>query len=381
MDKLTNTQRYVILAIAVILIGGAIYYLNGMKAHPGGGGTPGPVTIATPTSSSTPKTADFTAKAKQYPPAPELVAPDGYINTDGQPITIGSLIGKKVILLDFWTYSCINCQRTIPYLNAWYQKYKDDGLEIIGVHTPEFDFEKNITNVQTAVKNFGIQYPVVLDNEYATWDAYHNEYWPEEYLIDINGLVVDRKIGEGNYADTEKEIQTLLEERKTALNATDTIPTTVTDVDTPIYAQSPETYFGYERNQYLANGSQQTPGIQTLTLPSASSIEPNMLYLSGTWNFNDQYAENASSGAEIEFQYDAKNVYFVASAAKGVTVTVLRDGVPVGSFKGNDVDANGNVTIEGSRLYSLVNETTPGTHTLELIVNGGGLDAYTFTFG
>src|SRR3989344_7615215 len=131
----------------------------------------------------------------------EIVNPSGFVNTDG--ITVGSQVGKKVVLVDFMTYSCINCQRTFPYLNAWYKKYKDQGLEIIGIHTPEFAFEKDIENVREAMKRFGIMHPVVLDNDYATWRAYGNRFWPRKYLIDIHGDIVYDHIGEGAYEETE----------------------------------------------------------------------------------------------------------------------------------------------------------------------------------
>ena len=145
----------------------------------------------------------------------EIVGPSGFVNTDG--ITIRELIGQKIVLVDFMTYSCINCQRTFPYLNAWYGKYKDQGLEIIGIHTPEFAFEKDIDNVREAMKHFGISYPVVLDNDYATWNAYGNRYWPRKYLIDIQGNVVYDHIGEGDYEETEMKIRELLEERAQVL--------------------------------------------------------------------------------------------------------------------------------------------------------------------
>ncbi|HEY5383410.1 MAG TPA: redoxin domain-containing protein, partial [Candidatus Paceibacterota bacterium] len=158
-------------------------------------------------------------KATQYQKAPELAGIDGYLNTvDGQPITLASLKGK-VVLVDFWTYSCINCLRTIPYLNAWYAKYKDQGLVIIGVETPEFAFEHVTSNVEAAVKSLGIQYPVVQDNEYDTWNAYNNQYWPNDYLMDIDGYIVDDHSGEGDYAQTEEAIQQALAERVARLGA------------------------------------------------------------------------------------------------------------------------------------------------------------------
>lgn len=153
-------------------------------------------------------------KEDEYPRAEEITAPTGFINTDG--VSIGAARGEKVILLDFWTYSCINCQNTQPYLNAWHERYADEGLQIIGVHKPEFGFEKNPANVAAAVREAGIQYPVVLDNNDATWDAYEQSYWPTMYLIDSDGFVRYKHIGEGAYKETEAEIQELLAEKNSS---------------------------------------------------------------------------------------------------------------------------------------------------------------------
>ena len=323
-------------------------------------------------------------KSAMYPRAPELVSPDGYINTGGQPITIGQFKGKKVVLIDIWTYSCINCQRTLPYIKAWYDKYKDQGLEIISVHTPEFAFEKVYKNVQDAVMGFGIKYPVVLDNEYKTWNAFGNQYWPRKYLVDIDGYIVYDHAGEGNYDETEKAIQAALAERAKR-TGTDmpteaiTQPTNVVTVDNTKLG-SPETYFGAARNQYLANGSQGNEGEQTLTIPA--DIAANQLYLGGIWNFNSEYAETTSDETKVTYKYQAKNVYFVAAADTPVKIKVTRDGgQPLGSSRGADVDANGYVTIQANRLYQLVGDSEYGTHTLEMTVQGAGLQAYTFTFG
>src|SRR3989344_4497830 len=152
-------------------------------------------------------------KSSMYSLAPELVSPDGYINTDGKPVTLAEFRGKKVVLLDIWTYSCINCQRTFPYLKDWYAKYKDEGLEIIGIHTPEFAFEKVKANVEKAAKGFGLTYPIVQDNQYQTWNALGNQYWPRKYLVDIDGYIVYDHIVEGAYAETEMAIQKALLER------------------------------------------------------------------------------------------------------------------------------------------------------------------------
>jgi thiol-disulfide isomerase/thioredoxin len=154
-------------------------------------------------------------KALKYRKAAELVNPNGYLNSDN--FTIAQYIGKKVILIDFWTYSCINCLRTLPYLNSWNEKYGQDGLLIVGVHSPEFDFEKDYNNVKMAVEKNGIKYPIVLDNEHLTWDAYINRFWPHKYLIDIDGFIVYDHIGEGRYNETESEIQKALLERRERL--------------------------------------------------------------------------------------------------------------------------------------------------------------------
>lgn len=316
----------------------------------------------------------------------EFADPTGFINT--QPFNLQDLIGKKVILLDFWTYSCINCIRTLPYLEGWYQKYENAGLVVIGVHTPEFDFEKNINNVQAAVKQLGVTYPVVLDSNMGTWNAYNNEYWPEEYLIDIHGYIVHQQIGEGSYNDTETEIQNLLKQRAMALDENVQIPTGFVTPNTAGQnlneIGSPETYFGAARNEYLTNGTQGQVGDQTLTLPTAS-LQLNALYLSGTWNFQDQYAQNVSSGAQILYQYDSKSVYMVAAAATPVTFTITRDGKPLGTAAGSDVkvvNGQSTVTVQANRLYNLIDDPNGyGTHTLEITVHSPGLQAYTFTFG
>lgn len=333
-------------------------------------------------------------KAKIYPPAPELAKPDGYINTGGEPITIGQFKGKNVVLVDFWTYSCINCIRTIPYVEMWYQKYRDQGLVVIGVHTPEFAFEHIYGNVLAATKQLGITYPVVQDNEYQTWNAFGNQFWPREYLIDIDGFVVHDHAGEGDYDATEAAIQKALAERAARLGES----ASSTAISAPGNAipiqfngvQSPETYFGAARNEYLGNGSAGQTGDQFLQEPQ--TVEPNTLYLIGAWSFSPQYAETSetvggTSGSDrIDYRYSAKNVYFVAGAAKKpVTVEVLRDSKPLDTaLAGKDVyfkDGRSYVQISEERLYDLVKGESYGDHFLELIISQPGLQAYTFTFG
>ena len=322
-------------------------------------------------------------KGSEYQLAPEITDPSGFVNTNGQPITLAQFKGKKVVLVDFWTYSCINCQRTIPYLNSWYQKYVDQGLEIVGIHTPEFSFEKVQSNVEDAVKSFGIKYPVVLDNNNGTWNAFGNQYWPREYLIDIDGFIVHDHAGEGDYDGTEQAIQKALTERASILGTGQisggiVAPKNTVNMD-PNKVNSSETYFGSNRNEYLANGEQNIAGAQTLSVPRI--IDLNNLYLSGTWNFNSEYAETKDTSAKIIYKYSAKDLYFVASSNTGANLKIILDGKPITTGRGADVKTDSTALIKENRLYKIVEGADYGEHTLEIDVLNGTLDAYTFTFG
>ena len=354
-------------------------------SNAGGFATSTPPPDAGVVATSTPPTQDapirVRAKAAAYLAAPEIIDPSGFVNTDGKPITIGEFKGKKVVLIDFWTYSCINCQRTLPYLKAWYDKYHDQGLEIISIHTPEFAFEKVQSNVEDAVKRFGLNYPVVLDNDYATWTAFKNRYWPRKYLIDIDGFVVYDHAGEGSYEETEQAIQKALAERATVLgDAKKSDEPLVSDKMPEVQssARSPETYFGASRNGYLANGTAGQVGVQMFTVPAAPLL--NALYLGGTWDIKTEYAGSVSNSV-VSYTYNAGEVYIVGDAAQTVDVEVLQDGKPVAAAAGADVDASGVVHIKESRLYKLIHNTSPGVHSLELRVKGPGLHFYAFTFG
>jgi len=349
-----STAKKITLVVVILLVIGGIWYLESLKVHPTG--TSGqavqalninpdapeipdvgasssaftnattviaapsvagtiPPTAATPAAGSpttynTQTALRFIAaadKAAGDQPAIEIVDPTGFINTTSN-FKLANYIGHDVILLDFWTYSCINCVRTIPYLNAWYSKYKDQGLIIVGIHTPEFDFEKNLANVRNAVQEYGIQYPVILDSNQGTWNAYNNLYWPHEYLIDMAGYIVHDQVGEGGYTDTEADIQRLLAQRAT-IAGTDVsaIATSTVNISPANLGEinSPETYFGAARNSLLANGTFFVNGNQTLTTPAASTVKLNNLYLSGKWDFEDQYATNLTSGATITYEYNA----------------------------------------------------------------------------
>ncbi len=307
-------------------------------------------------------------KALQFPKYKEITNPDGFVNTNGLPITIGQYVGKKVILLDVLTYSCINCQRTFPYLNDWYTKYEDKGLIIIGIHTPEFAFEHLQKNVEAAAKQFGLKFPIVLDNNYGTWNAYGNNYWPRKYLIDIDGYVVYDHIGEGEYDTTEAKIVELLNERAAKLGEAKVVlenEMPETAAGTP--GQSPETYLGSARSEYQYTGKNPLP--------------KNRYALSGSWIEQPEYIELTSSTGSITYHFNASKVHLVASSKIPVSAQIFLDGKPISSSEAGAGVHDGSVTFNEARLYTLVDlKDGFGEHTLEIRLQNSGVQAYAFTF-
>ncbi len=320
----------------------------------------------------------------QFKLAPELTQVSGYINTD--PITLADLRGK-IVLVDFWTYSCINCIRTIPYLNAWYEKYADDGLVIVGVHTPEFEFEKDYNNVKAAVEKFEIKYPVVQDNDKGTWKAYENRYWPRKYLIDNEGYIRYDHIGEGAYAETEKVIQSLLSERASFMGSNLSFDGSISN---PENAQSvdfrrigtPELYFGYQfARAKLGNPEGFHPEqVVTYTIHNDTAIAPDRIYLEGQWKNRPDSMELQGQAGKIVLSYSAKVVNIVAGGTGKLYISEDGKDLAAGS-KGTDVSEGGEVTIDGQRLYNLVTHDGYGNHQLVIDVVGQGFRIYTFTFG
>jgi thiol-disulfide isomerase/thioredoxin len=321
----------------------------------------------------------------QFKLAPELTKINGYINSE--PITLADLRGK-VVLVDFWTYSCINCIRTIPYLNAWHEKYADDGLVIVGVHTPEFEFEKDYNNVKGAVERFGINYPVAQDNEKQTWNAYENRYWPRKYLIDSEGYIRYDHIGEGAYAETEKVIQSLLAERtEHSGGANVTIDQSISN---PESAQSvnfgrintPELYFGYQyAREPLGNPEGYRPNqIVEYMIPDDTNIVPNRIYLAGEWKNNADHMELQSEVGRIVLSYSAKAVNIVAGGSGNLRILV-DNSHPDDKSMGTDVSEDSTVKIDGQRLYNVVMHEEYGDHQTAIDVVGRGFQIYTFTFG
>ena len=250
---------------------------------------------------------------------------------------------------------------------------------MIGIHTPEFAFEKDKANVEKAFAEFGIKFPVVLDNEYATWRAFENRFWPRKYLIDIHGNIVYDHIGEGAYEETEKKIQELLKERSEVLGAAVELGDELVIQDSEVgkeYKRSPETYFGSFRNELLANGAVGKTGAHVGEFPN--ELNPNALYLGGTWNIMGEYAE-AKEESVVKYSYTAKEVYIVAESENGGVIEVWQDGKPVGDAAGADATA-ASVEVKDSRLYKLIKNPEAGEHILELRVTPG-IKLFAFTFG
>jgi len=309
-------------------------------------------------------------------PAPELRGISHWFNTDGRPLTLAGLRGR-VVLLDFWTYSCVNCLRTLPHLKALDAAYRAKGLTIIGVHTPEFAFEADPGNVGGAIRDLGIRYPVALDPDYATWDAYENEAWPAEYLIDRNGHLRHLQYGEGDYEGTERIVRQLLGLAPAGRSVEAAIPD-----QTPTAAgQTPESYLGLARLARFAQDDQLHPG-RPFAYVAPQALAPDHLAYDGTWTV-DAERITAGPGAAIELSFHANRVFLVLDSPGGPRGgRVLVDGKPVGrGSAGADVGPDGRFTIRESRLYSLVDlPGPPGRHRLRVELDPG-VRGYAFTFG
>jgi thiol-disulfide isomerase/thioredoxin len=270
------------------------------------------------------------------------------------------------VLIDFWTYTCINCIRTLPYLKAWDAKYRDKGLVIVGVHTPEFSFEKDADNVEKAIASDGIRYPVVQDNEYGTWEAYGNNVWPAEYLIDARGRVRDVRLGEGEYDVKERDIRSLLVEAGADLGGGMAKPSGVIE---PTTETTPETYVGADR----AEGFTDEPkfGTRAYSATAPDALDVNEFSLGGIWNVGPQ-AARAGIGASLSAKVHAKDVYLVLSPPPGQRSGAVQLSV--------DGALPRTITVRRQRLYTLAHFAEPGTHTITLRPQSG-VSAYAFTFG
>ena len=293
-----------------------------------------------------------------YGQAPDFKTGDTWLNSS--PLTMADLKGK-VVLVDFWTYSCINCIRTLPYVTKWYDTYKNDGFVIVGVHTPEFTFEHDTNNVKNAIAQFGIHYPVVQDNDYGIWTAYNNEYWPADYLINQKGEIVEEHFGEGNYTETENDIRYLL-----GLNAINSSPSSSNNDLNQI--GSPEMYFGTDR---LANLTpDQSPSSTPKNYTLSQNLALNNFSFGGQWQFSGPNVQLIGNSGQINLKFHSGKLYMVASSQKPATLTITVDGKQQPS-----------VTVQASKLYTLFNSEDYSDHTIEIDISQSGFQAFTFTFG
>ena len=302
------------------------------------------------------------------------------------PLTRAQLKGK-VIVVDFWTYSCINCLRSIPYVEAWAEKYKNDGLVVVGVHTPEFAFEKDPANVAKSVADLKITYPVAVDSDYAIWKAFNNQYWPAHYFIDAKGEIRYHHFGEGKYDESEQVIQELLHEKNSALQASGFVQVNPSGSEAaPDFTNvaSPETYVGYNRAQNYASPQtirQDKP--QAYTAPARLTV--NQWGLVGSWNVSGEHAQLAAAPGKVIFRFHARDLHFVLGPGKNgqpIRFRIRIDGTPPGEDHGGDTDAKGDGVVKEYRLYQLVRQKGKvEDRTFEIEFLDPGVQAFAFTFG
>ncbi|MBW4565616.1 MAG: thioredoxin family protein [Mojavia pulchra JT2-VF2] len=315
---------------------------------------------------------------------PSLVGAIAWLNS--KPLTVDGLRGK-VVLINFWTYTCINWLRQLPYVRAWAEKYKDQGLVVIGIHTPEFEFEKNIDNVRRASTEMKIDYPIAVDNDYAVWRAFGNRYWPALYFVDTQGRIRHHQFGEGEYEQSEKVIQQLLSE-----SGTGRVGQEIVEVDARGFEaaadwnslRSPENYLGYERTENFAS-----PGGAVLNKPhlytTPTQLKLNQWVLSGDWTIGRQAIVLNKSGGRIAYRFHARDLHLVMGPVEpgtSVRFRVLVDGQPAVAVRGLDVDGQGEGTATEQRLYQLIRQPKPiSDRQFEIEFLDSGVEAFAFTFG
>lgn len=299
--------------------------------------------------------------------APDFTGIDGWLNS--KPLTLSALQGH-VVLVDFWTFSCVNCVRTIPHLQQLYDAYRNHGFVIVGVHSPEFDFEKAPANVAAAVRRLGVTWPVAIDSQMATWNAYRNEYWPAEYLLDQQGRIAYTSVGEGGYAETDAAVAQLLGTKAAAEPAGTPPPGDIT----------PELYAGSDRGA-LADGEAYGPQGQPEAYPdSGPPAEPDAIQVTGSWADEGQYLVAAAPG-HVRLRFHAGTVYVVAGTRGGpLSAGVSVDGAPVPPHLAGPALSAGGVSVSRQDLYELLVNESGGDHLLDLSVPAG-FELYTFTFG
>jgi thiol-disulfide isomerase/thioredoxin len=315
---------------------------------------------------------------------PSLQGATGWLNSP--PLTTTDLSGK-IILVNFWTYTCVNWLRQLPYLRAWAEKYADHNLTMIGVHTPEFGFEHNRDNVRRAAHDLGIEYPVAIDNDYAVWRAFDNHYWPALYFADTQGRIRHHHFGEGEYRQSEMVIQQLLVEAELTDHDHDPVSVDAQGAAAPAdwaSLRSAETYTGYERTRNFASPGGIRPG-RPHDYTAPAELRLNQWALAGDWTVEVQAVRLGAAGGQITCRFQARDLNLVMGpAAPGTPISfrVLLDGQPPGPDHGTDVDEHGSGTLSEHRLHQLVRQHAPiKERTFELVFPEPGAEAYAFTFG
>lgn len=354
----------------------------------------GPAMTKTDTAANTAMTGDKSkaastesdAMADMLPVEGTMPSLDGAVEWLNSPPLTAERLKGKVVLVDFWTYSCINCLRALPYVRAWAEKYKDQGLVVIGVHAPEFAFEKIIGNVKKAVTDLKVDYPVAIDNNYKIWRAFNNNYWPAHYFIDAEGRIRHHHFGEGDYDESERIIQLLLSQAGHKLKSADLVNVSATGAEAAPdmnRVKSPETYLGYERAEnFVSPGGAVRDMRHTY---QASVDELNAWGLTGDWTIANERASLDAPGGGIVYRFHARDLHLVlgpGSDGKPVRFRVTIDGKPPGNDHGMDTDADGNGTVTGERLYQLIRQKGDiADHTFAIEFLDPGVRAYAFTFG
>jgi thiol-disulfide isomerase/thioredoxin len=308
---------------------------------------------------------------------PPLAGAAEWLNAD--PLDPAELLGN-VVLVDFWTLTCINWLRTEPYVRAWSQAYRDDGLVVLGVHTPEFSFEHDIDGVRRATRERGIDYPVAVDNDYRIWSAFDNHYWPALYFVDTNGIIRDFHFGEGRYEESERVIQELLGVKRELVSVEGQGVEAEADWDS---LRTPETYLGFGRSRHFASPDGAALG-ESWTYGFPGFLGFNDWALDGEWTVEREKAVLDRSGGTIAYRFQARDAHLVLSPGveESIPFRVLLDGEPPGPSHGVDVDENGDGVLREGRLYQLVREPeTVRERVLEITFGEPGAEAYAFTFG
>jgi thiol-disulfide isomerase/thioredoxin len=366
MDLFMMNAKQLLLAAT---LAGAIGASNGMDAADNGVGR---------------QSAPAAVKLSVEGELPSLGSAQGWLNSP--PLTSAGLRGK-VVLIDFWTYTCINWIRTLPYVRAWAEKYKDHGLVVLGVHSPEFPFEKNTDNVRRAVKDMRVDFPVAIDSDHSIWRAFKNQYWPALYFVDAQGRIRHHYFGEGEYERSEKIIQQLLVEAGSGASSRELVSLNGRGLEAAAdwtSLKSPENYLGHERTENFASpGGAVSDKRKVYAVPA--QLRLNQWALSGEWTVGSHVTVLNKSNGRIAYRFHARDLHLVMGpAARGTAVRfrVLIDGQPPGASHGIDVDDKGNGTVSEQRLYQLIRQPKPITdRKFEIEFLDSGVEAFAFTFG